>query len=132
VLHGSAGTRNMTRTSDADLRKVLVVDDEPFMRRTIKAVLRMAGKFLVEEADDGDAALALLPTFKPDIVLCDVQMLRGHREAALRDTPVIMLTGNPDEATVLNATRLKVSGYLVKPVSPKQLAARIEAALTKR
>ncbi len=61
-----------------------------------------------------------------------VEQLRGHREAALRDTPVIMLTGNADEATVLNATRLKVSGYLVKPVSPKQLAAHINSALTKR
>ncbi len=64
----------MTLASEAKVRKVLVVDDEPFMRRMIKAVLRMAGKFLVEEADDGDAALALIPTFKPDIVLCDVQM----------------------------------------------------------
>jgi two-component system chemotaxis response regulator CheY len=120
-----------------------VVDDEPFMRRTIKAVLRMAGKFLVEEADDGDAALALIPTFKPDIVLCDVRMprvgglqfveqLRGHREASLRDIPAIMLTVNADEATVLNASRLKVSSYLVKPVSPKQLAVHINSALTKR
>ncbi len=133
----------MTPTSEADVRKVLVVDDEPFMRKTIKAMLRMVGKFLVEEADDGGAALALIPTFKPDIVLCDVRMprvgglqfveqLRGHRDANLRDTPVIMLTVNADEATVLSATRLKVIGYLVKPVSPKQLAAHINAALTHR
>ena len=101
-----------------------MVDDEPFMRRTIKAVLRMAGKFLVEEADDGDAALALNPTF--------VEQLRRHREASLRDIPSIMLTVNADEATVLNASRLKVSSYLVKPVSPKQLAVHINSALTKR
>jgi CheY-like chemotaxis protein len=118
--------------------KVLIVDDEPFMRRTIKAMLRVVGRFLVEEADDGDAALALLPTFRPDIVLCDIQMprvdglqfvrqLRNHREGDLRETPVLMLTVSADEATILDATRLKVSGYLVKPVSPKLLGSHISA-----
>ena len=118
--------------------KVLIVDDEPFMRRTIKAMLRVVGRFLVEEADDGDAALALLPTFRPDIVLCDIQMprvdglqfvrqLRNHREGDLRETPVLMLTVSADEATILGAARLKVSGYLVKPVSPKLLGSHISA-----
>ena len=123
--------------------KVLIVDDEPFMRRTIKAMLRVVGRFLVEEADDGDAALALLPTFRPDIVLCDIQMprvdglqfvrqLRNHREGDLRETPVLMLTVSADEATILDATRLKVSGYLVKPVSPKLLGSHISAIVRTR
>ncbi|HXA24304.1 MAG TPA: response regulator [Acetobacteraceae bacterium] len=128
----------MTTGTDMDGLKVLIVDDEPFMRRTIKAMLRVVGRFLVEEADDGDAALALLPTFRPDIVLCDIQMprvdglqfvrqLRNHREGDLRETPVLMLTVSADEATILDATRLKVSGYLVKPVSPKLLGSHISA-----
>ena len=123
--------------------KVLIVDDEPFMRRTIKAMLRIVGRFVVEEADDGDAALALLPTFRPDIVLCDIQMprvdglqfvqhLRDHREGDLRETPVLMLTVSADEATILDATRLKVSGYLVKPVSPKLLGSHISAIVRMR
>jgi CheY-like chemotaxis protein len=128
----------VTTGTDMDGLKVLIVDDEPFMRRTIKAMLRVVGRFLVEEADDGDAALALLPTFRPDIVLCDIQMprvdglqfvrqLRNHREGDLRETPVLMLTVSADEATILDATRLKVSGYLVKPVSPKLLGSHISA-----
>jgi CheY-like chemotaxis protein len=123
--------------------KVLIVDDEPFMRRTIKAMLRVVGRFLVEEADDGDAALALLPTFRPDIVLCDIQMpridglqfvrqLRNHREGDLRETPVLMLTVSADEATILDAARLQVSGYLVKPVSPKLLGSHIGAIVRTR
>jgi two-component system chemotaxis response regulator CheY len=123
--------------------KVLIVDDEAFMRKTIKAMLRVVGRFLVEEADDGDAALALLPTFRPDIVLCDIQMprvdglqfvqqLRSHREGDLRETPVLMLTVSADEATILGAARLKVSGYLVKPVSPKLLSSHISAIVRTR
>ena len=98
----------------------------------------MVGRFQVDEADDGDTALVLLPRFKPDIVLCDISMprmgglqfveqLRDHREESLRNTPVVMLTVNADEATILDAARLKVSGYLVKPVSPKQLGSHINA-----
>jgi two-component system chemotaxis response regulator CheY len=121
-----------------DALKVLIVDDEPFMRRTIKAMLRHVGHFLVDEADDGDAALALLPRFRPDLVLCDVHMprmgglefveqLHTHCEASLRQTPVILLTASADEATILDAVRLKISGYLVKPVSPKLLGSHINA-----
>jgi CheY-like chemotaxis protein len=124
--------------SDTDALKILIVDDEPFMRRTIKAMLRLVGHFLVDEADDGDAALALVPRFKPDLVLCDIRMprvsglefveqLRSHRKANLRQTPVVMLTVSADEATILDAARLKISGYLVKPVSPKLLGSHINA-----
>jgi two-component system, chemotaxis family, chemotaxis protein CheY len=118
--------------------RVLIVDDEPFMRKTIKVVLRVVGQYAVEEADDGDVALAMVPVFRPDIVLCDISMprmgglqfveqLRIHQEAELRDIPVIVLTVNAEESTILTAARLKVSGYLVKPVSPKQLGAQIKA-----
>ena len=59
--------------------RILVVDDEPFMRRTIKAVLRVIDQFVIAEADNGDVALGLLAEFKPDVVLCDVAM--PHMEA---------------------------------------------------
>ena len=97
--------------------KVLIVDDDPFMRRTIRAVLRAIDRFVVEEAADGDIALGLIDVFRPDLVLCDVVMpragglefvahLRKNPDAALRLTPVIMLTGRTDEATVRDAARL--------------------------
>lgn len=128
----------MSYAGDADALKVLIVDDEPFMRRTIKIMLRAVGRFMVDEADDGDTALNLMPIFMPDLVLCDVRMprlsglqfveqLRTHPVECLRNTPVLMLTVDAGEATILNAARLKVSGYLVKPVSPKQLGRHINA-----
>jgi two-component system, chemotaxis family, chemotaxis protein CheY len=128
----------MSYEGNTDALKVLIVDDEPFMRRTIKVMLRVVGRFLVEEADDGASALDLVATFEPDLVLCDIRMpgmsglqfveqLRTHPLETLRNTPVLMLTVDAGEATILDAARLKVSGYLVKPVSPKQLGRHINA-----
>jgi len=123
-----------------DALKILVVDDEPFMRSTIKAVLRAIGRFLVEQADDGEAALEAVARFKPDLVLCDVRMprmdglqfverLRARPDASLRDTPVVMLTADAEQGTILDAARLNVDGYLLKPVSPKRLGDHLQAVL---
>jgi CheY-like chemotaxis protein len=119
--------------TNLDGMKILVVDDERFIRSTIRAVLRAVGHFVVAEADDGDIALAEVDTFKPDVVLCDiamprvgglrfVELLREHPEARSRETPVIILTGRADEPTVIAASKLRINGYLIKPVSPKQVS----------
>jgi two-component system, chemotaxis family, chemotaxis protein CheY len=123
--------------------KILVVDDESFMRTTIKAVLRAAGRFDVLEADDGDVALGEVERWKPDVVLCDitmprmgglrfVELLRRHPEAAMRETPVIILTGRAEVTTVVAASKLQINGYLVKPVSPKQIAAQLQKTFAAR
>lgn len=116
--------------------RILIVDDERFMRTTVKQMLRLIGQFTFEEAGDGAAALLAVAGFKPDLVICDNGMapmsglefldkLRDHDDEALRRTPVIMLTGDAKEGTLLDAARMQVSGYLVKPVSPKQLGDRL-------
>ncbi len=120
--------------------RVLIVDDESFVRSTIKAILRVIGDFAVTEAGDGEAALALLEieSNRPDLVLCDLNMqpmgglqfvgaLRSHANPALRDIAVVMVTVHADELSVQNAVRLKIAGYLVKPISPKQLRDRLQA-----
>jgi DNA-binding NarL/FixJ family response regulator len=123
--------------------KILVVDDEPFMRSTIKVVLRAIDRFVVKEANDGDVALDLLDAFKPDVVLCDISMprmgglqfvvqLRNNADADIRLTPVVILTGHADEATVLDAKRLQISGFLIKPISPKMLAAHLQIIFAQR
>jgi CheY-like chemotaxis protein len=123
--------------------RVLVVDDEPFMRMTIRAVLRAIDRFEVREADDGDAALLLTEQFKPDVVLCDISMprmggmefvarLRRHPEQPVRDTPVVIMTGYAEEATVYDAVKLQISGFLVKPVSPKSMGGYLHKILARR
>lgn len=112
--------------------KVLVVDDDRFIRETIRLVLRAIDRFVVAEADDGDVALVETDNHKPDVVLCDITMprmggldyvahLRRHPDPRLRNTPVVILTGRAEESIVHDAVKLQVSGFLVKPVSPKAL-----------
>lgn len=123
--------------------RILIVDDEPFMRTTIKVVLRAIDRFVVAEADDGDVALQLVSAFKPDVVLCDIDMprmgglkfvahLRDHPNAVLRLTPVVILTGHADESTVVDAARLAINGFLVKPVSPKLLGTHLQGIFAAR
>jgi len=126
-----------------DGTRILVVDDEPFMRMTIKAVLRAAGRFELAEADDGDVALTEVERWKPDVVLCDitmprmgglrfVELLRKHPQAHMRETPVIILTGRAEVTTVIAASKLKINGYLIKPISPKQIAGQLQKVLATR
>jgi two-component system, chemotaxis family, chemotaxis protein CheY len=123
--------------------KILIVDDERFIRGTIKAVLRAVGRFDVTEADDGDVALLEAERSKPDVVLCDitmprmgglrfVELLRKHPETSMRETPVVMLTGHAEEATVIAASKLRIDGYLIKPISPKQLDVQLRKVVGRR
>jgi two-component system chemotaxis response regulator CheY len=129
--------------TNLDGTKVLVVDDEAFTRKTIRAVLRAVGRFVVTEADDGDAALIMAEKLKPDVVLCDitmprlgglqfVELLRKHPEPRMRDIPVIILTLHAEKATVTAASKLRINGYLIKPISPKQLSEQLRIVLATR
>jgi two-component system chemotaxis response regulator CheY len=122
---------------------VLIVDDDRFMRSTIKTVLRAVARFVVLEADDGDAALIKAEELKPDVVLCDISMprlgglrfielLREHRDRRMRDLPVIILTGHAEEPTVIAASKLRIGGYLIKPISPKQINDQLQVVLASR
>lgn len=118
--------------------RVLIVDDERSLRSTIKLMLCRIGAFEVKDAADGTEGLIQVAAFKPDIILCDVGMkpmsgldfvkrMRELADAARANTPVIMVTGHGEQQAVLEAAKLRISGYLVKPVSTQLLAGRIEA-----
>jgi two-component system, chemotaxis family, chemotaxis protein CheY len=123
--------------------RVMIVDDEPFMRRTIRAMLRRVGPCVASEAGNGEEALSLLAAERPDVILCDINMapmsgtqflhaLRRHEDAGIRATAVVMLTVSADEATVRGIAPLGIQGYLVKPVSPKQITDRLNAIFRAR
>jgi two-component system, OmpR family, alkaline phosphatase synthesis response regulator PhoP len=116
-------------------RRVLVVDDEPYIGRIIQLKLE-AGPYDVELVHDGRSALDLLRREEPvDLILLDIMMphmsgfdvlseLRAlpHRS----DTPVIMLTAKGQETDRERAAALGASDFLTKPFSPKKLLARID------
>lgn len=123
--------------------RILVIEDEDYTRQIICTLLRQLGFRLIQEAADGEAGFKELVRTRPLIVLCDVHMqpldglgflakLRGMSNPAISETPVIFLTADMHQETVLSAKKLQVDGYLVKPVSLQLLGQRLDALMQKR
>jgi DNA-binding response OmpR family regulator len=113
---------------------VLVVDDEPMVREVLVRYLELEG-LRVHEAADGEAAAAWLATHDPDLVVLDV-MLPGldgltilRRLRSVSQVPVILLTARAEEADRVVGLELGADDYVVKPFSPREVAARARSVL---
>jgi two-component system alkaline phosphatase synthesis response regulator PhoP len=114
--------------------KILVVDDEQSLINLVTAYLRKEG-YEVYTAMDGPSGLKAARAFKPDLIVLDV-MLPGMDGlevlAQLRresDVYVIMLTAKSEETDKIVGLSVGADDYLTKPFSPRELVARIKAAL---
>lgn len=114
--------------------KVLLIDDEPSIHNVVTAYLKVEG-YEYQSAMDGITGLSVARTFKPDIIILDV-MLPGIDGIELlanlrRDSNVyvIMLTARSEEADKIIGLAVGADDYLTKPFSPRELIARIKAAL---
>ncbi len=116
------------------LATVLVVDDERKIRELVRPYLERAG-YAVLLADCGAVALAAAARAQPDLVVLDLMLpdLAGEEVArslrAVSDVPIIMLTAKAGEEERVAGLQLGADDYLVKPFSPRELAARVEAVL---
>ena len=114
--------------------RILVVDDEPQIRRIMRVTLTNAG-YEVEDAKTGEEGLEKLREFRPDLVLLDINMPgMGGLDAcrAIRadaGVAVIMLTVNNTEAAKVEALDAGADDFITKPFSTPELLARIRAAL---
>lgn len=115
------------------MKKVLVVDDEVFIRRMIEVRLRVAG-FTVIEAENGVDAVEKTISERPDLIIMDVMMPRmdGFQACeAIRSnpeisgTPILMLTARGQQIDVEKAMALGILEYITKPFSPKELADKV-------
>jgi DNA-binding response OmpR family regulator len=118
-------------------KRVLIVDDDPWIRRMVGTVMQRRG-YVVETAVEGGEGLEKALQFHPDLVITDVMMpgmdgwalvraLRSHPEMAL--VPVLFLTAlNKDEDRILGF-RLGADDYLSKPFRFEELDLRVEKAL---
>ena len=125
------------------MRRVLIADDSPALRLGLRAALEAAGFAEVVEAADGDQALALAITRRPDVAILDVSLgtangfdvCRAIRaDGRLVSVAVVMLTGHtepPGEAERL-AHAAGADRILFKPVSPRALRAVVEEMTTRR
>ena len=115
--------------------RLLVVDDEPNIRELLSASLRYAG-FEVATAADGQQALALADSFRPDLLVLDVMMpgldgfgvVRRLRESG-RHTPVLFLTARDAAEDKVSGLTLGGDDYVTKPFSLDEVLARIRAVL---
>ena len=125
----------MTTALKTSRKRVLVVDDEPYIGRIIQLKLE-AGPYTVELLQDGRAALdRLRGSTAVDLILLDIMMPHASGLEVLaelrrlphrQDTPVIMLTAKGHEADRERAAELGATDFLTKPFSPKKLLARID------
>lgn len=113
---------------------VLVVDDEKKLRNLLRDYLGREG-YAVLEAADGQTALDLARAARPDLVVLDLGLpgLPGDEVARLlrkdSDVPIVMLTAKAGENDRVAGLRLGADDYVVKPFSPRELVARVEAVL---
>ncbi|MGZ5311548.1 MAG: response regulator transcription factor [Solirubrobacterales bacterium] len=115
--------------------RILVVDDEPQLRRALERALKLEG-YEVELAADGDEALAAIAASAPDAVVLDVLMpkrdgLEVCRELRAREdrTPVLMLTARDTVSDRVDGLDAGADDYLVKPFALEELLARVRALL---
>ena len=117
-----------------DAKRILVVDDEPRMRRFIHMNLDLEG-YQVLEAGNGLEAIKRVREDLPDLVLLDVMMPEMDGFEALREirqfssVPVIMLTVKGDEDDKVRGLELGADDYVTKPFGPRELSSRIKAVL---
>lgn len=114
--------------------RILVVDDEPSILKLVSAYLEPEG-YQVHTAADGSAGLMAARAFKPDLIILDVMLpgmdgvellTRLRRES---DAYVIMLTARTEETDKIIGLSVGADDYVTKPFSPRELVARVKAAL---
>jgi len=115
---------------------VLVVDDEPTIREVVSRYLERAG-YETREAADGPAALEAVAERAPDLIVLDLmlpgidglEVMRRVRERTERSGAIILLTAKGEENDRIVGLRLGADDYVVKPFSPGELVARVDAVL---
>ena len=121
---------------------IMVVDDNPYTRKLLRMMLINLGAKSIYEAADGVAALDLVRTADPDVMILDwempvlsgAQVMRIVRSPGVfprPNLPTIMLTAHGQRSRVTAAMRLGINEFLVKPISPKALQERLLSILVK-
>jgi DNA-binding response OmpR family regulator len=116
------------------MKRILIVDDEEMIVRTVKAYLDQEG-FKTYTEYDGERALRAFEEKEPDLIILDLMLpkLSGievtKKIRATSTVPIIMLTAKAEEADRVVGLELGADDYVVKPFSPRELVARVRAVL---
>src|SRR5689334_8009617 len=117
---------------------ILVVDDEPVARQSLTDILKLEG-YLVNSAPNGQAAVEYIRTHPVDLMIVDLRMpgMDGLEVVQVvnqvsPETEVILLTAFGSTESAVQALRLRIHDYLLKPASPAQIIASVKKGLTRR
>ncbi|MEW5884186.1 MAG: response regulator [Armatimonadota bacterium] len=117
--------------------RVLVADDDPIIRLDLKQMLANLGYEVVAEAGDGNEAVLLARSVKPDVCVLDVRMPERDGISAVAElvsegiAAAILLTAYSDQELVQKATEAGAFAYLIKPFKPQDLPPAIEVAVSR-
>jgi two-component system chemotaxis response regulator CheY len=120
--------------------KVVVIEDQPFVRKTIVQLLGQLGLGHISEAEDGESGLRECQRANPDVIICDIDMrpvngleflTRLRASTGIRNprTPVIFLTKHTESEIVRQALALGVNAFVVKPPTLPALRERVDRFL---
>jgi two-component system chemotaxis response regulator CheY len=116
-------------------KRILIVDDDRFVRTTLRDVLVDSG-YELEEASDGIAALEAVDRFKPDLVLLDLLMPRKSGLEVLSDisqrnpqTRVLVISHIDAESLIQSALDAGATGFIAKPFHPIEILTAVDEAL---
>lgn len=119
------------------MARVLIVDDAKFMRTLVKDALSSAGHEIVGEAENGNQAVEMYNSLKPDLVTMDITMrekdgLEAAGEILGADSAarIIMVTALGQEDLLARAIKMGVKDFVVKPFPPERLQQAAEKALS--
>jgi len=121
------------------IERVLMVDDDPSIRKIGELCLSKVGKWEVLMASSGQEALQIGPAFNPDVIILDVMMpgMDGpttfkllQENAAISKTPVIFMTAKVQTHEIESYSSLGAAGVIGKPFDPMKLPAEIGEILT--
>lgn len=117
------------------MTRIMLVDDETLVRKGIRGLLELTGRFeVIAEACDGEAAVAAVAAHPPDVLLMDIRMpklsgieaLHRMRERLGQPPPTILLTTFDDDEALLLGIRAGAKGFLLKDVEVELLAEAID------
>ncbi len=119
-------------------KKILLVEDDSASRMVLKEMLRKDGYIDVVETTNGEDAQAKLRGLKFDLIICDwhmpglsgLQLLENMKTSTdMQNGPLLMVTGETEKQKIVEAIKMGVAGYIVKPLSPKSISSKVAEIL---
>lgn len=116
-------------------KRIIVVEDESIVRLDVAMMLEDAGYEVIAQAGDGEKAVELAFSLKPDLIIMDIKMpkLNGLKASEIiskkMNTPILILTAYSQREYIDKAKQANIMGYLVKPITEANLIPAVEIAL---